>query len=115
MTYNDDNQIATLNGQTVTYDHDGNMTIGPLTNNTLVTYTYDARNRLWPLVDLQYGYDPAGNRTTVTNGGRRRALRHQPERSSAAGARPHQAGRQPDVLCLWAWAAVRGELRLRRH
>jgi len=46
MTYNDDNQIATFNGQGVTYDADGNLTSGPLTNDTLAAYTYDARNRL---------------------------------------------------------------------
>ena len=49
MTYNDDNQIATVNGQTLGYDPDGNMTSGPLTNNTLAAYGYNARNRLWPL------------------------------------------------------------------
>ena len=69
MVYNDDNQIATLNStNTLVYDNDGNMTTGPLTNSTLATYTYDARNRLLAIGNLQYGYDPAGNRTSITNG-----------------------------------------------
>ena len=69
MTYDDDNRILTLNGQSVVHDWDGNMTTGPVTNSALVTYTYDARNRLLAIGSLQYGYDPAGNRTSVTNGG----------------------------------------------
>jgi RHS repeat-associated protein len=44
------------------------MTTGPLTNNALTTYTYDARNRLSAVGNLQYGYDPAGNRIAMTNG-----------------------------------------------
>ena len=46
MTYDADNRLATFNGQGVTHDLDGNMTYGPLTNNTFVSYTYDTRNRL---------------------------------------------------------------------
>jgi RHS repeat-associated protein len=69
MAYNDDNQITTLNNtNTLAYDSDGNMTTGPLTNSSLVTYGYDARNRLLAVGSLQYGYDPAGNRTSITNG-----------------------------------------------
>jgi hypothetical protein len=69
MTYNADNQITTLNStNTLAYDSDGNMTTGPLTNSSLVSYGYDARNRLLAAGGLNYGYDPAGNRTSVTNG-----------------------------------------------
>ena len=74
MTYNDDNQIATFNGNAVTHDPDGNLTSGPLTNDTFATYTYDARNRLVhvgqasPPVSISYGYDPNGNRVALTNG-----------------------------------------------
>ena len=47
MTYDDDNRITTFNGtSTLGYDSDGNMTTGPLTNSSLVTYGYDARNQL---------------------------------------------------------------------
>ena len=68
MTYDDDNRLLTVNGQSVANDLDGNLTSGPLTNSTFVTYTYDARNRLLAVGGLNYGYDPAGNRTAVTNG-----------------------------------------------
>ena len=68
MTYNDDNQIATFNGQTLGYDPDGNMTSSPLTNNTLVTYGYNARNQLTNVGGITYAYDPAGNRVALTNG-----------------------------------------------
>ena len=37
-------------------------------NNTLTTYTYDARNRLLTAGGLNYGYDPLGQRTSLTNG-----------------------------------------------
>jgi RHS repeat-associated protein len=68
MAYDDDNRLATFNGSSVTMDNDGNMTYGPGTNNTFGTYTYDARNELTSAGGLSYGYDPAGNRTKLTNG-----------------------------------------------
>jgi RHS repeat-associated protein len=68
MTYNDDNQIATFNGNGVNYDADGNLTNGPLTNNTFVSYTYDGRNRLLNAGELSYGYDPSANRVAITSG-----------------------------------------------
>jgi YD repeat-containing protein len=74
MTFDDDNRIATFKGpamgsaQAVSYDADGNLTSGPLTNDTFVTYGYDARNRLLSVGGISYAYDPAGNRTAVTNG-----------------------------------------------
>jgi len=68
MTYDADNRLATFNGQAVSHDLDGNMTYGPLTNNSLVGYNYDARNRLLAVGGLEYGYDPHGNRVALTNG-----------------------------------------------
>ncbi len=44
------------------------MTTGPLTNNTLLSYTYDARNRLRSAGGLSYAYDPSANRIAITNG-----------------------------------------------
>ncbi len=46
MTYDADNELATVDGNNVTVDLDGNLTSGPLTNDTFAAYTYDARNRL---------------------------------------------------------------------
>ena len=40
------NRLTGVDGNTIVNDADGNMTSGPLTNDTLFTYTYDARNRL---------------------------------------------------------------------
>jgi len=67
-TFDDDNRLWTFNGNSVSQDADGNLTYGPLTNNTFVTYGYDARNRLTNVSGVSYSYDPAGNRITLTNG-----------------------------------------------
>ncbi len=73
MTYDADNRLATFNGQAVSHDLDGNMTYGPLTNDTFVSYTYDARNRLVQVggtgstPSMGYYYDPTGNRVAMTN------------------------------------------------
>ena len=63
-----DNRLTLFNGQSVTHDDDGNMTSGPLTNDTRVTYTYDARNRLTAGGGLTYSYDPSGQRTALADG-----------------------------------------------
>jgi RHS repeat-associated protein len=68
MTFDNDNRLSTFNGSSVTIDADGDLTYGPGTNNTFGTYTYDARNELTSAGGLSYGYDPAGNRTSLTNG-----------------------------------------------
>jgi hypothetical protein len=62
------NRLATFNSTSVTIDADGNLTYGPETNNTFGTYSYDPRNELTNAGGLSYGYDPAGNRTTMNNG-----------------------------------------------
>jgi len=66
--FDDDNRLATFNGSTITNDLDGNMTWGPLTNNTLTSHSYDARNRLLSAGGLNYSYDALGNRVAMTNG-----------------------------------------------
>lgn len=68
MTCDNDNRLATFNGTNVTIDNQGNMIYGPGTNNSFITYSYDARNRLTGARGLTYGYDPANNRTSLTNG-----------------------------------------------
>lgn len=68
MTFDDDNRIATFNGQLLGYDLDGNLTNGPLNSSSLVAYSFDARNRLTAVGGLSYAYDPAGNRIALTNG-----------------------------------------------
>ena len=68
MTYDDDNRLKTLDSLNVTNDADGNLTWGPLTNDTFVTYGYNARNQLNSAGGLTYAYDPAGHRVAMTNG-----------------------------------------------
>ena len=45
MTYDEDNRLVSYNGETVTYDADGNMLHGPL-QGQMADYAYDCRNRL---------------------------------------------------------------------
>jgi RHS repeat-associated protein len=67
-SYDADNRLLTFNKVPVTNDADGNLTYGPLTNGTFGAYAYDPRNELVSVGGLGYGYDPAGNRTSITNG-----------------------------------------------
>ncbi len=62
MAFDQDNRLTNFNGANVTVDYAGNLTYGPLTNNTFGTYTYDARNELTSAGGITYGYDPTGNR-----------------------------------------------------
>jgi len=66
-TYDADNCIATFNGNPIFHDSDGNMTVGPLLDDTLKTYSYDARNRLKSVGGVTYAYDAEGNRISSTN------------------------------------------------
>jgi len=68
MSFNNDDQLINIDGNTVVNDADGNMTSGPLMSDSLSTYTYDARNRLLNVGGVSYGYDASANRLAVTNG-----------------------------------------------
>ncbi|MFD1886780.1 RHS repeat-associated core domain-containing protein [Paenibacillus wenxiniae] len=68
MTYTADNRLATVNGQAVQYDAEGNMLYGPL-QGSMQDYSYDARNRLIAAGDVSYGYDNENNRTSITVNG----------------------------------------------
>jgi RHS repeat-associated protein len=68
MTYDQDNRLKTFNGANVTIDNGGNLTYGPLTNNTFGTNTYDARNELTSAGGVSYGYDPSGTRASTWDG-----------------------------------------------
>ncbi|MFD1886815.1 RHS repeat-associated core domain-containing protein, partial [Paenibacillus wenxiniae] len=68
MTYTADNRLATVNGQAVKYDAEGNMLHGPL-QGSMQDYSYDARNRLIAAGGVSYGYDNENNRTSITVNG----------------------------------------------
>lgn len=68
MTYGKGNCLATYNGETVTYDADGNMPHGPL-DGKMVDFVYDARNRLIQAGDTTYLYDAENNRIGMIEAG----------------------------------------------
>ncbi|WP_235338322.1 DUF6531 domain-containing protein, partial [Paenibacillus wulumuqiensis] len=68
MTYTADNRLATVNGQAVTYDAEGNMLSGPL-HGSMQDYRYDARNRLIQAGGVSYSYDNENNRNAITVNG----------------------------------------------
>jgi len=71
LTYNDDNQVATVNingggVQNVTHDLDGNITNGPSPlNGAAVTWTWNTRNQLTGIPGVTFAYDAEGLRTTA--------------------------------------------------
>ena len=68
MTYDADNELAKVDNNNVVVDYDGNLTSGPLTNDTFAAYTYDARNRLLNAGGVTNAYDAMNNRIGQTYG-----------------------------------------------
>jgi RHS repeat-associated protein len=68
MTYDADNRLATVDGNPVSLDNNGNLLSGPLTNDTFATYAYDARNRLLNVDGVVNAYDAMNNRVGQTDG-----------------------------------------------
>jgi RHS repeat-associated protein len=75
MTYDNDNRLATFNGQSVTFDLDANMTRGPL-DGSLANFGYDFNGNLTQAGNVIYSYDAedrltgfavAGAATTLVN------------------------------------------------
>ena len=67
QTYDVDNRLGTYNGQTVTYDADGNMIRGPLAGD-MENFTFDARSRLTGAGNTSYTYDAGNKRISVSHG-----------------------------------------------
>ena len=68
MTYDDDNRLATFNGQNVANDADGNMTCGPLTNNTLSPTATTPAIGYRPLAICNTAMTRPGTGPAITNG-----------------------------------------------
>lgn len=66
MTYNADNRLATVNGQRVVNDEDGNLLQAPV-NGQKTDFVYDSRNRLVQAGGLRYTYDAENLRISVTD------------------------------------------------
>ena len=72
-TYDNDNRLATLNGQPITHDADGNMTHAILPSSLVSSslasrvLTYNSRNQLTAAAGLTYTYDAEGRRRTLTD------------------------------------------------
>ena len=68
MTFDADNRLNQFNGQSVSFDADGNLTSGPspLTLDA-IAYSYDPRNRLASAGNVSYQYNPDGLRTSFSD------------------------------------------------
>ena len=88
-THNNDNQIATFQGNNAGYDDDGDMTSGPLNTSTAVTYIYDARNRLISVGGVTYTYDSEGNRLSITQSGQATTFVNDPSGQTLIRIRPN--------------------------
>ena len=68
MTYDIQDRLISYNGQSITYDADGNMT-GGLLNGAAAAFSYDSGNRLVQADDTAYAYDAEDNRIFSTTSG----------------------------------------------
>ena len=66
LTYDDDNQVATYNGASITHDLDGNLASSPVYGTLLGALTWDKRNRLLSSSGVTYTYDAENRRLTST-------------------------------------------------
>jgi len=75
MTYDSDNRLTGVSGQAVASDGNGNLTISPMPDGTLVNCAFDSRNRLGITSiglfgnSIQYQYDALNNRTYMSYAG----------------------------------------------
>lgn len=66
--YDDDNRLATFDGQGVVYDDDGNMSYGPISSDSGgLNLGYNSRNELTSADGISYTYDAEGRRRTITD------------------------------------------------
>jgi RHS repeat-associated protein len=77
MTYDNDNRLATFNGQTVTFDVDANMTAGPL-GGGVANFVYDFNNNLIQAGNVSYSYDAEDRLIAFAAGGAATTLVNNP-------------------------------------
>jgi RHS repeat-associated protein len=85
MTYGNDNQLVTFNGQPVTFDREGNMTSGPL-GGSPANYRYDFNNNLIQAGNISYAYDLEDRLTGITVSGAATTLVNNPGAGGSPGA-----------------------------
>lgn len=66
MTYDNENQLQTFNGQSTSFDADGNMTRGPL-GDGFRDFTYDVRGNLIRAGEVTYAYDLEDHLVSITD------------------------------------------------
>ncbi len=69
MTYDDDNRLATYNGQSVPSDNNGNLLSAPLNGSLLSSVAWDKRNRLTSAGGTAYVYDAENRRVSSSSAG----------------------------------------------
>ncbi len=69
LTYDNDNRIATYNGQSVSHDLDGNLQSAPVQGTLLGALAWDRRNRLVNAGGITYTYDAENRRVSSITGG----------------------------------------------
>ena len=69
MTYDNDNRLASYNGQAVASDADGNLLSAPIAGGALGALAWDARNRLVGAGGITYAYDAENRRASSTRNG----------------------------------------------
>ncbi len=61
MGYDSKNRLTSYKGTAITYDADGNMSVGIL-GTAAASFQYDSANRLTSATGITYQYDNEGNR-----------------------------------------------------
>ena len=124
-TYDLDNKLQTFGNKTITYDNDGNMTSGPITeggNNAALEF--NARGQLMGTGDVAYAYDLENTRTIVMHYDKNKILTQYryvynrvgnvPEVLMRVKGKAYQYDFPIDLLCLRSGIGIRSKNNTRR-